>query len=82
MVSPAPLHKNSDEQTMAGDDGDPRNGVLAHETKNGKHGTDGELTASPVKAFSAFGTGSRGGVNGGEALERESVRVRFNPRNS
>ena len=72
-MSPAPLHRNSGEQTVAGGDGDPRNGVLAHETKNGKHGTDGELTASPVKAFSTFGTGSRGEVDGDGALERESV---------
>ena len=45
---------------MAGVTGDPRNGVLAHETKNGKHGNGQELTASPVEAFSVFGTGSRG----------------------
>ena len=67
---------------MAGGDCDRRYGILAHEIVNGRHGNGQELTASPVKAFSAFGTGSRGEVNGGEALERESVQVRLNLRNS
>jgi len=38
-----------------------------------EHGKGRELTASPVKAFSTFGTGSRGEVDGDGALERESV---------
>ena len=54
------LYGDSDELAMVGGDGDPRHGVLAHETKNGRHGKDGELTVSRMEAFSAFGTGSRG----------------------
>ena len=56
---------------MASGDGDLRNDVLAHETKNGKHGNGQELTTSPVETFSAFGTGSRGEVDSDGALERE-----------
>ena len=45
---------------MAGGDGEPLYGILAHETKNGRHGKDGELTVSRMEAFSAFGMGPRG----------------------
>ena len=48
-------YSDSGELAMVGGDGDPRNGVLAHETENGRHGKGQELIVSPVKAFSAFG---------------------------
>ena len=54
------LYGGSGDLAMAGGDGDQRNSVLAHETKNGRHGKDGELTVSRMEAFSAFETGSRG----------------------
>ena len=64
------LYSDSGELTMAGGDGDRRYGILAHETENGRHRKGRELNASPVKVFSTFGTGSRGVVDGGDALER------------
>ena len=48
-----------------------RYGVPGHEIENGKHGHGQELTMSPMKVISVFGTGSRGMVDGGGALERE-----------
>ena len=68
------LYSDSGKLAMAGGDGDRRYGILAHETENGRQGKGRELTASPVKAFSTFGTGSRGEVDGGDALERGRTR--------
>jgi len=37
---------------------------------NGRHGKDGELTASPRKVTDVFGKGSESGVDDGSDLER------------
>ena len=53
--------------------GDRRYGVPGHKIANGRHGESRELTTSLMKVLSAFGTGSRGLVDGGGALEREGA---------
>ena len=42
---------------------------------NGRYGEVGKPTASPVEAFTAFGTGSGSEVDDGGALERERARA-------
>ena len=46
---------------MAGGSRGHRYGVLEHETANGRHGKDEELTASLLKVVAASGMGSQGG---------------------
>ena len=59
---------------MAGGSGCHRYGAPEHESANGRHRKDGELTTSRWGRYAAFGTSSRHGVDGGEALERERER--------
>ena len=59
---------------MAGGSGCHRYGAPEHESANGRHRKDGELTTSRWERNAAFGTSSRHGVDGGGALERERER--------
>ena len=61
--------------------GDSLNGAPVRKKLKKEHGKGRELTASPVEAFSAFGTGSTArGRRRRCTGERESMRMRLNLR--